>query len=317
MQETQQRPSFPRPDFTTNYSDKQQRRFPQCIAHRGFSAKYPENTMAAFKAAVDVGAHALEMDLQLTKDGILVISHDPTLQSQFGRPAKIADHEWHDMQDLKTVAEPHEPVARLIDILTWLSQPEAHHVWILLEIKVGANAKDIMQHTGQLLRSMPPAPGAKAWNERIVITVLPPSYLTLVAENLPGFPVAHVGFSRSHIQDLLPIPGLSFNIAFPLLVLPGGSRFLTQMQKKHDKPVYAWVVDEEHTMKWCIWHGLDGVLTDDPEKFLDVCKNFDFGAKEPWFPFTVQTYWAALVAVAGMAWKAWTMKALLKPLRHR
>ena len=48
---------------------------PQTIAHRGFKAKYPENTMAAFKSAVEVGAHALETDIHLSKDGEVVLSH--------------------------------------------------------------------------------------------------------------------------------------------------------------------------------------------------------------------------------------------------
>lgn len=49
--------------------------FPQTIAHRGFKAKYPENTMSAFKGAVSAGAHAIETDLQLSRDGVVVLSH--------------------------------------------------------------------------------------------------------------------------------------------------------------------------------------------------------------------------------------------------
>ena len=48
---------------------------PQCIAHRGYKAAWPENTMGAFKGAVEVGAHAIELDLHLSKDGVVVISH--------------------------------------------------------------------------------------------------------------------------------------------------------------------------------------------------------------------------------------------------
>jgi phosphatidylglycerol phospholipase C len=48
---------------------------PQTIAHRGYKAAWPENTMGAFKGAVQVGAHAIETDLQLTADGVVVISH--------------------------------------------------------------------------------------------------------------------------------------------------------------------------------------------------------------------------------------------------
>ena len=48
---------------------------PQCIAHRGYKAKQPENTMAAFRAAAAVGAHAIETDLHLSRDGVVVLSH--------------------------------------------------------------------------------------------------------------------------------------------------------------------------------------------------------------------------------------------------
>lgn len=49
--------------------------FPQTIAHRGYKARYPENTMSAFKGAVGAGAHAIETDLHLSQDGIVVLSH--------------------------------------------------------------------------------------------------------------------------------------------------------------------------------------------------------------------------------------------------
>jgi glycerophosphoryl diester phosphodiesterase len=51
------------------------RRLPQAIAHRGAKASWPENTMAAFQGAVGVGAHALETDVHLSADGVVVLSH--------------------------------------------------------------------------------------------------------------------------------------------------------------------------------------------------------------------------------------------------
>ena len=50
-------------------------KLPQAIAHRGFKAKHPENTMGAFKGAVEVGAQAIETDIHLTKDDVVVLSH--------------------------------------------------------------------------------------------------------------------------------------------------------------------------------------------------------------------------------------------------
>jgi Glycerophosphoryl diester phosphodiesterase len=46
------------------------------IAHRGFSGYYPENTMLAFRKAVEVGCDGIETDLHMTKDGVIVICHD-------------------------------------------------------------------------------------------------------------------------------------------------------------------------------------------------------------------------------------------------
>lgn len=49
------------------------------FAHRGFSGKYPENTMLAFRKAVEEGVDGIELDVQLTKDGEVVIIHDETI----------------------------------------------------------------------------------------------------------------------------------------------------------------------------------------------------------------------------------------------
>ena len=48
---------------------------PQAIAHRGYKAKHPENTMGAFRGAVHAKAHAMETDIHLTKDDVVVLSH--------------------------------------------------------------------------------------------------------------------------------------------------------------------------------------------------------------------------------------------------
>lgn len=50
-------------------------RLPQNIGHRGYKAAYPENTMACFRGAVEAGADAIETDLHLSRDGVVVLSH--------------------------------------------------------------------------------------------------------------------------------------------------------------------------------------------------------------------------------------------------
>lgn len=56
------------------------RKGPLLIAHRGLSARYPENTIAAFRAAVEAGAEMVELDVALSSDGRVVVLHDATLE---------------------------------------------------------------------------------------------------------------------------------------------------------------------------------------------------------------------------------------------
>lgn len=61
------------------------------IAHRGDSAKHPENSFASFDAAIAAGADYVETDVRMTADGVLVCSHDADLKRIAGRDTKIAD----------------------------------------------------------------------------------------------------------------------------------------------------------------------------------------------------------------------------------
>lgn len=61
--------------FTLAKKDGSGRKLPQAIAHRGYKAAFPENTMGAFEGAVKIGAHAIETDIHISKDGVIVLSH--------------------------------------------------------------------------------------------------------------------------------------------------------------------------------------------------------------------------------------------------
>jgi glycerophosphoryl diester phosphodiesterase len=63
---------------------------PRLYAHRGAGVELPENTIPAFHLAIDLGADALETDAHLTRDGHVVLSHDPTGERMCGIPTAIA-----------------------------------------------------------------------------------------------------------------------------------------------------------------------------------------------------------------------------------
>ena len=59
-------------------------------AHRGDSYNYYENTMTAFKAAVEAGADMIEFDVHMTKDGVLVVMHDSTVNRTTNGDGRIS-----------------------------------------------------------------------------------------------------------------------------------------------------------------------------------------------------------------------------------
>lgn len=67
------------------------------IAHRGFSGKYPENTMLAFKRAVEEKCEGIETDLHLTKDGVIVICHDETINRTSNGEGYIKDYTYNEL----------------------------------------------------------------------------------------------------------------------------------------------------------------------------------------------------------------------------
>ncbi len=70
------------------------------IGHRGASAYYPENTMAAFEAAYEMGAEMIELDILLSKDGVPVVIHDETLDRTTNGAGKVADYTLTELQKL-------------------------------------------------------------------------------------------------------------------------------------------------------------------------------------------------------------------------
>ncbi len=75
------------------------------IAHRGFSSRYPENTMAAIRAAIRLGVDMVEVDVQQTRDGELVVFHDYRLDRIYGVHKRVRDAWRRELPEAPTLAE--------------------------------------------------------------------------------------------------------------------------------------------------------------------------------------------------------------------
>jgi glycerophosphoryl diester phosphodiesterase len=79
---------------------------PLWISHRGLTEAAPENSAAAFDASVSAGFSALETDLRLTRDGRIVLAHDPDLTRLLGDPRRLRDLESTQVAGLRIRGQP-------------------------------------------------------------------------------------------------------------------------------------------------------------------------------------------------------------------
>jgi len=240
--------------------------------------------MGAFKGAVDVGAHGIETDVHITKDGVVVLSHDADLKRCFGIKEKIIDCEWSYIKTLRTLRAPHLPMPRLKDILEYLSSPGLEHIWLLLDIKIDNDADDVMRLIASTIAEVKPS---SPWEGRVVLGCWAAKYLPLCEKYLSGFPVTHIGFSIPYARQFLAVPNVSFNMLQKIMIGPFGDKFLRDC-KTAKRAMYLWTVNEVQWMKWSIQKQVDGVITDDPKLFLSVCKEFDHQA--PVYRMSVKEY---------------------------
>ncbi|KAK4153624.1 PLC-like phosphodiesterase [Chaetomidium leptoderma] len=244
-------------------------RLPQNIGHRGYKAAFPENSMAAFHGALAAGAHAVETDLHLSSDGVVVLSHDATLKRCFGLDAKIADCDWSYLSTLKTLREPRQGMPRLVDLLAWLAQPELESVWVLLDIKTDDDPELLFPAIARAIASV--TPSSRPWKERIVVGGWNENYLNHARSHLPGHPLAYIGFSLLQARKFLSDAhaDVHFNLLQVSLVGPLGARF-RRAARRRGRVLLVWTVNEKGWMKWSVRKGVDGVITDEVGRLRDV-----------------------------------------------
>lgn len=96
------------------------------FAHRGFAAAYPENTMMAFTEGAKAGADGLELDVQMTKDGELVVIHDEKVDRTTDGIGLVKDYYGKELRKLDAGSHHHATVMKeaipfLEEVLEWLS----------------------------------------------------------------------------------------------------------------------------------------------------------------------------------------------------
>ena len=142
---------------------------PQVIAHRGASAHQPENTLAAFRSAVEMGADGVELDVRATADGALAVVHDAVLAD--GR--KVAD---------VTAAELPPHVCLLPEALD-----ACDGLMVNVEIKTDGPG-------GGAALVDPVVAAARSWGGAVLVSSFDPGTVDQVREAAPELPTAQLTF---------------------------------------------------------------------------------------------------------------------------
>lgn len=108
-------------------------------AHRGYSSIYPENTLSAFKAAIDSGADGIETDIHLTRDGVIVITHDENIKRVSDGEGMVKDMTYEELltydfgswKDERFKGEKIPTLSELLDLI------EGTDMVLNIEIKMG------------------------------------------------------------------------------------------------------------------------------------------------------------------------------------
>lgn len=247
--------------------------FPAVHGHRGASGVAPENTLVAFRRAIQMGADALEMDLQLTKDGIVVILHDETLERTTDRPGRLADLTLDEVKRAdagvpKAGAFAGERIPTLAEVIRLVQAESGRRVRLNLELKYHldrrlAPAPDLERHAIAVLRE-------HDFVSQVLIQSFHHAVLPRVKALEPRIPTGTLVNSREYPSD--PVA---------LVRRHGADYFAPEFRAVREAdvaalhaagiPVVTWTVNETADMQRLLAFGVgrlpgDAIISDHPDR---------------------------------------------------
>jgi glycerophosphoryl diester phosphodiesterase len=231
------------------------------IAHRGASALYPENTLRAFIAAADLGADMCEFDVRMTRDGEVVVIHDATVNRTTDGRGRVAAMSADAIKGLDAgvrfgVKFRNEAVPTLAEVAAALSGQCGRRCGMDVELKArGLEARvcDVLRERRVIENSIV---SSFDWDQLKVVAAEEPGLrLALLGEKAPS--VLLQAAATMHAFAIAP----RFDIADAALCAEAHRRGLA---------VYVWTVDDAPTMRRLIAAGVDGIMTNNPKKLLQM-----------------------------------------------
>lgn len=230
-------------------------------AHRGASARQPENTLAAFSAAMAAGADGVEFDVQLSADGVPVVIHDEKVERTHNGSGWVSDYPLAELQALRSrqkknadhVTTRIPTLAEVLDLLVAGTQK------INIELKNSVKAYKGLER--QVLAQI----AERKLGGRVVLS----SFNHYSLRKLAGLGV------RSTLGALFGEPlfrpwkyaqKLGVGALHPPCSRPTLSAKLVRRCHESGLKVHLWTVNDRADLEWAARHGVDAVITDTPAK---------------------------------------------------
>ncbi len=235
---------------------------PLVVAHRGWSARAPENTLAAYRLAIAAGAEMAECDVHLSKDGIPVLMHDDTLKRTTGIDRPVSDLTAAELAELdagswKSSEYSGERVPTLAQALSLV----AGKLRFVIEIKNRKMAPQV---------ALAIEAGPIAAHELMIFSfsreavaeiarIQPELPTTWLLSERPGTPADEAEMFRLALRARVNALGISHRKVDAAFVRAAHERGFI---------VFSWTVNEEADMDRVIRLGVDAVITDHPDRLL-------------------------------------------------
>lgn len=239
-------------------------RVPLNLAHRGASAYAPENTLAAFNLAAEMGADGIELDVVLTRDSEIVVIHDETVDRTTDGSGHVSDFTLAQIKRLDAGSKfdarfADERVPMLKEVIETVGDRLLLNVELKPRMNFGGNLEDKV--VDLILRC--------GLSDRIMVSSFNPFALRRVKRNAPQIvcgllyhPSQPLFLRRAWLARL--VPGLEAHHPYYEMINLGSVR--------NGRRVGVWVVNDEAEMRRMIDLGVYAIMTDRPDVLERVCR---------------------------------------------
>jgi len=219
------------------------------VAHRGASAYRPENTLSAFKLALDFGVDAVEMDVRVTADGKAIIMHDETVDRTTNGRGRVADLTWDYIRELKVGMDERVP------LLSEALELVGGRCVVFLELKVDEAVEPAVREVD----------ARKLWDSVLFISFEARHLMKILEYNGK----ANVGLIYiKPVDGILAAKKIGAKIALPYYRLATSKAI--EFAHKLKLMIAAWTVDDYETALELKSRGIDGIVSNRPDVIMKL-----------------------------------------------